>query len=124
MHTFLWIVQGVLVLKLLTAASTHGARHGEPALGHGVESMGRTAKPVLVGSSIMMLVGALGLLTPLVLHVPPWVVPSAASGLAALQLISVVFHLRCREDPNLYLAVVLFALAALVAIGRSTLAPL
>lgn len=124
MHTFLWIVQGVLVLKLLTAAYTHGLRHGEPKLRRGVESMGPTATPVLVGSSIMMLIGALGLLAPLVLHVPPWVVPTAATGLAALQLVSVAFHLRCREDPNVFVAVVLFTLAAVVAIGQSALAPL
>jgi len=117
METFLWIVQGVLALKMLSAAYTHGLRQG-------IDSMGPTAKPVLAASALLMVLGSLGLVGPILSGIPAWMVPVAAAGLAALQLLSIIFHLRCREDPKVFVAVVLFALAALVAVGRRTVSPL
>ena len=116
MNTVLWIIQGVLAMKLLTAVHTHALRH-PPELGLGVDTMG-WARPVLIASSVLMLLGVLGLLAPIVPEVPPCVVVGAASGLAALQLLSIVFHLRCREDPKVFVALILFSLAALAAAGR------
>jgi hypothetical protein len=124
MNTVLWIIQGILALKLLTAVYTHAIRLPKSELGRSVDKMGSAARPALIASSVLMLLGVLGMWVPTVSEVPSWMVPAAASGLAALQLLSIAFHLRCREDPKVFVAVVLLTLAVLVAVGRWALSPL
>ena len=80
MNTALWILQGILGLKLLTAAYTHGLRHTNPGIRHGNDAMVLPAKAVLIASSVLMLAGVLGLLGPMVPGVPPWAAPVAACG--------------------------------------------
>jgi len=124
MNTFLWIVQGVLALKLLTAAYSHGLGRKGPEWRQGAESVGSMAKGVSAAASILMLAGALGLVGLIGPGILPGVVPAAGAGLAVLHLSAIVFHLRCREDPKVFAAVVLSVLAALVAVGRWAVAPL
>jgi hypothetical protein len=124
MSTFLWIVQGVLAVKLLSAAYNHGLGRSGPEWRQGADSIGSMDKGVSVTASILMFAGALSLVGPVVPGVPLGVVPAAGAGLAVLHVSAVVFHLRCREDPKVFAAVVLSVLAALVAVGRWAVAPL
>jgi len=53
-----------------------------------------------------------------------WVTPLAAAFLAVMLLISIGFHLNCRETPKVWVLLILFVLSGFVAYGRWYLAPL
>jgi hypothetical protein len=69
------------------------------------------------------ILGGIGLIVPALTHIQPWLTPLAASGLAALMIVAVAFHIVRSEWRNLSVNVLLLALAAFVAYGRFVLAP-
>ena len=71
---------------------------------------------------ISELLGALGLLLPLVTGIMPWLTVLAAAGLTLIQLLAIFTeHLPKKEYNVLPMNIVLLALAVLVIIGRWTL---
>ena len=68
------------------------------------------------------LLGALGLILPLVTGVLPWLTVLAAVGLALIQLLAIsTVHLPKKEYQVIPVNIVLLALAVFVVIGRWTL---
>jgi uncharacterized membrane protein YphA (DoxX/SURF4 family) len=119
----LWVLQIALGIKFASVVFTHGLRTGQPKMKQGIEKMGAAARPVLGVVAVGALVGAVGLVLPAAMKVAPWLTPWAAALLAVMMLVAAVLHMRCREAPNLPVSLVLFALAAFVAVGRWVLAP-
>lgn len=65
------------------------------------------------------LLGALGLILPLVTGILTWLTPLAALGLALIQLLAIfMVHLPRKENKALPLNAILFLLAMFVAYGR------
>jgi hypothetical protein len=64
--------------------------------------------------------GALGLILPWLTRVAPILTPAAAAGLALLQVGAAVFHGRRREYNRLPVNAVFLALAAFIAVARTS----
>ena len=113
-----WIVTALLALANLAAGSMKVLRPIEAL--H--EPMPYTkdvpaALTRIVG--IAEILGAIGIVVPVLTGIAPVLTPVAAVGLALIQLIAFVFHLVRKEiSPQLLINVVLFAAAAFVAIAR------
>jgi len=121
MKTGLWILQIALCIKFITAAVNHGIRHEMDEMKEAISRMGDNAKPLLKIISVIMTLCAIGIIVPGVLDVLQWITPVSAGVLALMSLLSIVFHVRSRENPKIYSGVILFVLTTLVAYGRIVL---
>ena len=73
---------------------------------------------------VVELLGALGLILPAATRIMPKLTPLAASGLLVVMVLASVTHISRGEYPMIIANVVLGALAAFIAWGRLTRAPL
>ena len=71
-----------------------------------------------------MVDASIGLVLPAFINSLAWLAPLSAAGLAGLNLISLLLHLKFREKPMLFAGIILLALSAFVAYGRWILSPL
>jgi hypothetical protein len=90
----------------------------------GIQKMGHWARPVLYFVAAASLLSSVDLILPAASGMHVWITPFTAAILAGLMLLSILFHIHCREKPNILPSIILFALAAVVAYGRWILAPL
>lgn len=79
------------------------------------ESVG-TVPTRLIG--IAEVLGAIGIVLPVLLGVAPILTPIAAIGLALIQLVAIVFHLRRGEGKQVPVNFVLLVFAVFVAVAR------
>ena len=117
MNIMLWVAQGLLLVMyfmagLMKAFNTAKAR----------ETMNwaqeRPAGFVRFVSTAELL-GALGLVLPMLTGILPWLTPLAAIGLALIQLLAVLtVHIPKREYKILPMNLILLVLAVFVAVGR------
>jgi hypothetical protein len=73
--------------------------------------------------AFLALVACAGLILPRALGAPPGVTAGTAAAVCLLMLASIPFHIRSRQQPNVFAALILGALAAFVAYGRWALVP-
>jgi hypothetical protein len=121
MDIVLWAVQIILAIKFVSTAFTHGLGQNRGKMRTGIERMGGYARPWLFFAAIVLLLAGVGLVLPAVLGVPAWIVPLSAAIPAAMMLLSIFLHRRCREHPNHIPGLVLFAMALFVVVGRLVL---
>ena len=120
MNIVLWIAQGLLAAMYLMAGSvktfqTAKAKEQFPWAKNRSDAFVR-----FVGTSELL--GALGLILPLVTGILPWLTVLAAVGLTLLQLLAILTeHLPKKEYNVIPVNVTLLALAVFVVIGRWTL---
>ena len=123
MDTFLWALQIILAVKLLTVSLTHGLQQNKPTVQEARQKLGPLARPLLYLAALFSLLGALGLLLPGLLGAAAWLTPLSAAFTGLILLVSLYFHLRSRDKPNIFVSLILFAFAAFVAYGRWMLVP-
>jgi len=123
MDIVLWIAQIILAIKFISTAFTHGLRQDKDSMRQGIQKMGASTRPVLYGSAAVLLLGSLGLILPAAVKPVAWLAPLAAAVLAVMMLLSIFFHLKCREKPLIFADVILLAISLFVAYGRWVLAP-
>ena len=117
MNIALWIAQGLLTAMYLMAGvlktfQTAKAKEQLPWAKNRSDGFVR-----FVGTSELL--GALGLILPLVTGILPWLTPLAAIGLIIIQLLAIFTeHLPKKEYNVIPVNVVLLALAAFVVFGR------
>jgi len=120
MNIALWIAQGLLAAMYLMAGimKTFNTAKAREAM---TWTQGRTDGFIrFVG--ISELLGALGLILPLITGVLPWLTVLAAAGLTLIQLLAIFTeHLPKKEYNVIPVNVVLLVLAVFVIIGRWTL---
>lgn len=124
MNSFLWFLQAILSIKFLSVAYSHGIRQDQSKMRQGIQKIGRWARPVLYFVAVASLLSSVGLILPAASGIYTWITPLTAAVLAGLMLLSILFHIQCREKPNILPSIILFALVAVVAYGRWILAPL
>jgi uncharacterized membrane protein YphA (DoxX/SURF4 family) len=112
-----WIVSGLLALAYLVAGGTKVFTGYDKIQ----DRMTWTshAKPwhvKVVG--VLEILGAIGLIVPILTGILPILAPIAASGLALLQVVAIVIHFRIGEGKKIGGNVVLLLLALFVAIVR------
>ncbi len=113
-----WIVSGVLALAYLGSGGMKAFR----PLSALAEPMPYTKDlPAWVTRAIGVaeVLGAIGLIVPVLTGILPILTPIAASGLALIQLAAIIFHfVRKEAEPRLLVNVLLLAAALFVAIAR------
>jgi uncharacterized membrane protein YphA (DoxX/SURF4 family) len=122
MNTVLWIVQILLALLYVTAGAlktfaTAKAKEQLPWAKRHSDNFVR-----FVGAAELM--GALGLLLPMLTGIMPWLTPVAALSLVLVQILAIFTeHLPAKEYKALPFNLVLLALAVFVAYGRFVVIP-
>lgn len=123
-NLLLWIGQILLALAFLGAGYSHSLGFERSSTRPGMDWMaavGRDRMRVIGGLEIL---GSIGLILPAVTGILPWLTPVAATCLAVVMVLAIVFHARRPgEGRNIVLNVILGAIAALVAYGRFVIAP-
>lgn len=121
LNAALWTVQGMLALVFVGGGiwklTTPVAQLAEI-----FPWVGETPLALLYITSGLDILGGLGVLLPALTRVKPKLTVLAALGCVALQVSAVVFHLS-RGETDVAFNVVLICLAAFVAWGRQTKAP-
>ena len=124
MNVALWIIQIILGIKMITVTYTHGLRQSQPTMQEAIQKMGMFSKLWLNLAAFSTFIGTLGLILPGVLGVSSWITPVTAGVLSIILVFSLVTHIRAREQPKVFVSIILFGLAAFVAYGRWVLVPL
>ena len=123
MDIVLWVLQIVLGIKLFSVSVTHGPGQSKQTMQDAIRKMGRVARPLLTLAAISTFLGTAGLILPGILGLPKWLTPVTAGNLAGLLLVSILFHIRARENPKIFVSIVLFIFTLLVGYGRWVLVP-
>ena len=117
MNMALWIAQ-VLLAVLYGMAGTLKAFQTSKAREQLPWAKNRSDRFIrFIGTSEML--GALGLILPLVTGILPWLTPSAAIGLSLIQLLAIFSEHLPKKEYNIIPAnLILLALSVFVLIGR------
>ena len=122
MNIALWIVQGLMALAFGMAGFMKLTQPKEKLAGQmaWVEDFAPTTIK-LIGT--LELLGAIGLIVPLLTGILPWLTPLAAGGLVLTMLGAMATHVRRHEYQMLVINGVLLLLATFVAYGRFVAVP-
>ncbi|MGD0707934.1 MAG: DoxX family protein [Anaerolineaceae bacterium] len=122
MNIVLWIMQVFLLIMYGIAGATKAFNTAKTR-----ESMnwteGRTDNSVrFIGTAEML--GALGMILPMLTGILPWLTPLAGVGLSLIQILAITtVHIPKKEYKVLPMNILLLALAVFVAVGRWGLFP-
>lgn len=119
----LWIAQVLLALMFLMAGIMKTSQPVE-ALAESLPWVTSTPIALVRFIGISELLGGLGLLLPSILRIKPFLTVWAALGLVAVMILAAIFHASRGEFSAIGMNVILIALAAFVAWGRSKKAPI
>lgn len=123
MNLMLWIVQALLaVLFLLGGVMKTFQYERAKASWPWVKDV---SKGLVTFIGISELLGGLGIVLPLLTGILPWLTPLAATGLALIMILAMIFHAQRGEwlGGGVVFNLVIFALAVFVVYGRFTLLP-
>ncbi len=117
MNIALWIVQALLALAFGMAGMMKLTQPKEKLAGQmgWVEEFASNTVKLIGG---LELLGAVGLILPLLTGILPWLTPLAAVGLVLTMIGAILTHLRRGENQMVIVNAVLLLLAAFVAYGR------
>jgi peptidoglycan/LPS O-acetylase OafA/YrhL len=111
-----WALQIILAVKFISSAFIHAFRQDKPTLQYGIQKMGAKSKPILAVISALLAIDAVMLVLPRALGWDPRLTVYAAALGALLMLGSIVFHLKCRETPKVWVSMVLLIVTILLLI--------
>ena len=112
-----WIVSGLLAFAYLFAGGSK-ILTGYDKIQERMTWTSHSKPWVVKVVGILEVLGAIGLIVPVLLGILPVLTPVAASGFVAIQLVAIVIHIRIGEGKKIGANVVLLLLALFVAIAR------
>jgi uncharacterized membrane protein len=114
-----WIVSGLLAFAFTVGGITRLVMPAERyAAMPNQQWLLAVPRAGIVAISIAEILGAIGLIVPVITGIAPILAPIAACCLALIMAGALVFHVRRKEWPNVPVSVVLIALLLFVAIAR------
>ena len=122
MNVILWIDQGLLAVVYLLAGAPK-ASWPIATLSKRVSWIGTVPAGLVRFIGVAEMLGAIGLILPLLTGILPWLTVAAAIGLIALQVCAAFFHVSRGEWKALPANAVLLLLALFVVIGRVSIVP-
>ena len=122
MTVVLWIVQALLAAAYVLTGSMKAFRPLE-ALKKSMTWVGDVPAGFVRFVGAAELLGAIGLILPMVTNIAPGLTVAAAAGLVLVQVCAIVFHLSRHEARVVPGNIVLLLLALFVLIGRVAIAP-
>jgi putative oxidoreductase len=122
MTVVLWIVQALLAAVYVLTGSMKALRPLE-ALKKSMAWVSAVPAGLVRFVGIAELLGAIGLILPMVTNTAPRLTVAAAAGLVLVQVCAIVFHLSRHEARVVPGNIILLLLALFILIGRVTIAP-
>jgi uncharacterized membrane protein YphA (DoxX/SURF4 family) len=123
MNTALWVAQVILALTFLMTGLMKVTQPIERLAERMSWVKDSTPQQVrLIG--VLEILGAAGVILPMVTGIFPWLTPLAAAGLALTMIGAMITHLRHNEPSHIAVNVVLLVFAAFVIYGRINLVPI
>jgi uncharacterized membrane protein YphA (DoxX/SURF4 family) len=122
MRILLWVLQVVLAVAFGASGFMKMTQPYEQIVA-AMAWAGAVSPLLLQLIGAVEVLGAIGLILPPLLRIRPGLTPLAAAGLATVMVLAAVFHLLRGEVALVVPNLVLLALAAFVAYGRTVLAP-
>lgn len=119
----LWIIQGLLALAFLLAGFMKSFTPLE-GLKKNMAWTGMVPASFVRFIGIAELLGALGLILPILTGVQPWLTIAAAIGLVVIMLCAAVFHAAHKEYSQIGTNIALLLLAAFIVVGHIAWVPL
>lgn len=116
MNIALWALQAILALMFLMAGSMKAFQYEKAKAG--MAWVKDVPKGLVTFIGITQILGAIGLVLPLLVGLPAILTPLAAAGLALTMLLAAGFHLQRGEGKAVPMNLVLFLLAAFIVYGR------
>ncbi len=123
MNIGLWILQVLLGLMFLMAGAMKATQPIE-AMAESLPWVTTVSSGLVRFIGVSELLGGLGLLLPSILRIKPFLTVWAAIGLAVVMLLAAIFHGSRGEFSAIGVNVVMIALFAFIAWGRSKKAPI
>lgn len=124
MSILIWVAQGLLSVVFLMAGIlklTSSKEELEAKVGNWVQPFSRTTLRII---GLLEVLGATGVVLPMLLEILPVLTIYAAVGLGLTMLGAMSVHIQRSEYDKLGMNAVLLSLAVFVAIGRLLLVPL
>ncbi len=109
-----WALQIILAVKFLSSAFIHAFRQDKPTLQYGIQKMGPRSKPILAVISALLAIDGVLLVLPRALGWDPMLTVYAATAGVVLMLGSILFHLKCRETPKVWVSLILLVLSLIL----------
>jgi putative oxidoreductase len=122
MNVVLWIVQALLAATYVMVGTMKAVRPLE-ALSKRIAWVRAVPAGLVRFIGIAEMLGAIGLILPMVTKIAPWLTVAAAAGLVLLQVCAIIFHVSRHETRTLFGNIVLLLLAAFVLVGRVAIVP-
>jgi uncharacterized membrane protein YphA (DoxX/SURF4 family) len=123
MNTALWVVQVLLALTFLATGLMKVTQPVEKLAERMSWVKDSTPQRVrLIGT--LEVLGAGGVILPVLTGILPWLTPLAATGLILTMIGAMITHLRRSEVSHIPVNIVLLVLAAFVVYGRFILVPI
>lgn len=122
MNTVLWVMQALLALAFLMVG---GAKLTQPivTLSKRMPWAASIPKRLVRFIGLAELLGAVGIILPLLTGILPWLTAVAAGGLALVMICAIAFHLVRHEAASLPTNLVLLLLLLVVLVGRVAIVP-
>jgi len=114
----LWTVASFLAFAFLAAGLMKLARGKQQLVDAGMPWVADASPAFVKSIGVLEILAAIGLIVPALTGIAPVFVPLAAVGLVLVMLGAAVLHARRKEMPNIFIALVILALAVFVAWGR------
>ena len=124
MHILLWIVQVLLAVVFAMAGFMKSTQPIDSLVQNGMVWAGQVPVALVRFIGVSELLGAIGLILPAATKIKPSLTLLAALGLLTIMILAMAFHLSRGEAQALPINMVLGGLAAFVAWGRTTKAPI
>ena len=122
MNVGLWIVQALLAAAYLFAGAMKSTQPIDN-LGKSMPWVKSVPSGLVRFIGVVEVLGAIGLILPLLTGILPWLTIAAAVGLVLVQICAAYFHLSRGEVSVLPINLILLILAAFVVYGRLALVP-
>ena len=117
MNTIIWMIQSVLAFMFGMAGIVKLAMP-KSKVEDRIDWAKEYSGPTIMFIGTFELLGALGLILPMALHILPVLTPVAASALVLLMLLAIPTHFRRKEYRDIRLNVLLLFVAAFIAFMR------
>src|SRR5215831_18563801 len=117
MNIALWVIQILLALAFLMVGTVKVTQPKE-ALAKRMAWVNDASTPTVRLIGTLEILGAIGLILPMLTNILPWLTPVAAVGLVLTMIGAMIVHLRRGEGSRITVNIVLLAMAFIVAYGR------
>lgn len=117
MNTALWIIQGIIA-GIFAMAGFLKSTQSKDKLLKSLPWVNDFQLPTVRFIGISELLGAIGIIVPMVIGVLPVLSPIAATGLAIIMILAFIYHIRKSEYKEVLFNAILFILLAIIAIYR------